>query len=160
MRKSSKLQTFLLSCLLGTALSHIVLLSPPYENSQHTNLHHPFQPPSHGLEKSFSWNWSWKQRRDTKYLRTPDTSLHKTSVSCFQVGVGEYWGACRHFWDTDSALSRNTLLQHRMKENESILHFTWSYSKSLPLSYKKSPLTSVLWAGKQNKERQGALDPV
>lgn len=121
---------------------------------------------SHYLEKLLSWNWSWKQRRDTKCLMTPDASLHKTSMSfitqksLFQVSATEYWGACHHFWDADSAFSRNTILQHNTKEKESILHFIWGYSKSLPLSYKKSPLTSLLWAGKQGKERWGALDPV
>lgn len=78
----------------------------------------------------------------------------------FQVGAGEYWGARHHFWDANTALSRNTLLQHNMKENESMLHFPWGYSKSLSLSCKKSPLTSILWAGKHSKERWGALDTV
>lgn len=91
MRKSSKLQTFLLSYLLRTASSHIQW-PPPFKNSQHTNLHHPFQQPFHGLEKLFSWNWSWKQKRHIKMPEDPRcfiTQKHLWGVS------GECWGILR-----------------------------------------------------------------
>lgn len=99
----------------------------------------------HCLEKFLSWSWSWNQKRDPECLRA-----HKASMSCFQMGVGEYWGTCHCFWDADSAPSRNTPLQHSRKGKETILHFTGGYGKPLPLNKKKSCLTSVSWAGKQS----------
>lgn len=159
MRKSSTLQTFLLSCLLGTEPSHIVLLSPPYKNSQHTDLHHPFQAPSHCLEKSFSWNWFWNTKWETLNAWEPQM-LHYTEHlgAVFRWVLGSTEG---HAIISETPIQPSAGIHFFSTGwNKSILHFTWGYSKSLPLSYKKSPLTSVLRDGKQGKERQGALDPI
>lgn len=87
--KKLKASNILAVLLVGDCiLPHCLAVS----TIQKLTAHDPFQSPFHCLEKTFSLNWSWKQKRDTKCLRTPGASLHKTSASCFRWVLGSTEG--------------------------------------------------------------------